>query len=55
MKKYIIFLLLFYPLFTYSNIIEIEGICYNIIEKGGVAEVTKHPARYSGDIIIPEK
>ena len=34
--------------------VEVDGICYNLIEKGKVAEVTKSGYfYYSGDIIIP--
>ena len=35
--------------------VEIDGICYNLIAKGKVAEVTRNFNRsYSGNIIIPE-
>ena len=37
-----------------SNI-KVDGIYYNLIPKGKVAEVIASPNRYSGDIVIPEK
>ena len=35
--------------------VEINGLYYNLIGKGLVAEVTSNPNKYSGDVIIPEK
>ncbi len=37
--------------------VEIDGLWYDVIEKGKVAEVIKHPDAtiYNGDIVIPEK
>ena len=33
--------------------VEVDGIYYNLISKGNVAEVTKGDNKYSGDITIP--
>ena len=33
--------------------VEVDGIYYNLIPKGNVAEVTKGDKNYSGDITIP--
>ena len=33
--------------------VEVDGIYYNLISKGNVAEVTKGDKKYSGDITIP--
>ena len=33
--------------------VEVDGIYYNLISKGNVAEVTKGDKAYSGDITIP--
>ena len=44
-----------------ANILEINGIWYNIIEKGNIAEVVRnhsiktYSGTYSGDIVIPDK
>ncbi len=36
--------------------VEIDGICYNLIKKGNVAEVTRNfNSSYSGNVVIPEK
>ena len=43
------------PLYALADAVEINGIYYNLIEKGKVAEVTKHPNKYTGDVVIPEK
>ena len=33
--------------------VEVDGIYYNLISEGNVAEVTKGDKEYSGDITIP--
>ena len=33
--------------------VEVDGIYYNLISKGNIAEVTKGDKDYSGDITIP--
>ncbi len=40
-----------------ADAVEIDGIWYNLVTKGNVAEVTRNPSDvvYSGDIVIPEK
>lgn len=43
------------PLIALADAVEINGIYYNLIEKGKVAEVTSHPNIYKGDVVIPEK
>lgn len=35
--------------------VEINGLYYNLISKGNIAEVIKGPQSYSGDIVVPEK
>ena len=53
MKKiYVLFLLALLPLVTYADPVEIDGIYYNIVKKTKKAEVTSHPNKYSGDIVI---
>jgi len=37
-----------------QDAVEIDGIYYNLITKGNVAEVTSNPNYYSGDIDLPE-
>lgn len=54
MKRKVVFLLI--ALFTLSvsaEVVEIDGICYNLISKGNIAEVTGCH-HYSGDVVIPE-
>lgn len=56
MKKLILLTLVsILPLIALADAVEIDGIYYNLIEKGKVAEVTKHPNKYTGDVVIPEK
>ena len=43
------------PLLSYADAVEIDGIYYNLVKKAKIAEVTKSPKRYSGDVVIPEK
>ena len=56
MKNHIIStLLLVIPMLSFADVVEIDGICYNLIPKGKVAEVTKKSSgQYTGDIVIPE-
>lgn len=36
-----------------AETVQIDGIYYNLIGKGSIAEVTSNPNKYSGDIVIP--
>jgi len=61
MKKiYFLFLLAFLPLLASADPVEINGIYYNLISKGKIAEVTKNPndgsysGSYSGKVVIPK-
>ena len=56
-KQILLFLvLMMLPMVASADEVEIEGICYNLIEKGKVAEVTRNFNRsYSGNVVIPEK
>ncbi len=38
-----------------ADAVEIDGIYYNLIDKGNAAEVTSNPNKYSGSVAIPEK
>ena len=48
------FLLALLPLVASADTVEIDGIYYNLIPKGKVAEVTSNPNKYIGAIEIPE-
>ena len=56
MKKQIISLIIIVllPMAANADAVEIDGIYYNLIPKGKVAEVTSNPKKYAGSIIIPE-
>ena len=41
------------PMMANADAVEIDGIYYNIISKGEIAEVTSNPNNYSGDLVIP--
>ena len=51
----LLFLLALLPLTAMADAIEINGIYYNLVEKAKIAEVTWHPNKYTGDVVIPEK
>lgn len=54
MKKIeLFFLLLYLPLFASAVTIEVDGIYFNLITKGKIAEVVPKAEGYKGDIIIP--
>ena len=57
-KRFIVLMttLVFSVIFSISSFaydVEVDGIYYNLISKGNVAEVTKGDKEYSGDITIP--
>lgn len=53
-KSFIFFLFAFVPVLLWADPVEIDGIFYNLIEKGKIAEVTLGNKDYSGEIVIPE-
>ena len=55
-KQFCLLLALLLPMMVTANAVEINGICYNLIQKGDsyLAEVTSNPNHYVGNIIIPE-
>ena len=53
-KQLLLLVLMMLPLMVSAEVVEIDGICYNLISKGNIAEVTGNPNRYSGDVVIPE-
>ena len=55
MKQTILsFLLALLPLAASADAVEIDGIYYNLIPKGNVAEVTSNPNKYKGAVTIPQ-
>ena len=55
MKQTILsFLLAILPLIASADAVEIDGIYYNLIPKGNVAEVTWNSNKYTGMVVIPE-
>lgn len=48
------FLFALLPIVASADAVEIDGIYYNLIPKGKVAEVTNGPNEYSGEVVIPE-
>lgn len=56
MKKYVLFIIMvLLPLMASADAVEINGIYYNLVTKGKIAEVTSNPNNYSGIVVIPEK
>ena len=56
MKKLLLFFVtIMLPMVAIADSVEIDGIYYNLISKGKLAEVTSKPSYYSGSISIPEK
>ena len=52
-KVYILCLIAILPLMASADKVEIDGIYYNLITKGNVAEVKSNPNFYTGSVIIP--
>ena len=42
------------PILASAESIEIKGVYYNLDAVGKTAEVTKHPNKYTGDVVIPK-
>ncbi len=56
MKKHLLLaILMLLPLVASADTVEIDGICYNLVPKAKLAEVTSNPNKYSGEVVIPEK
>ena len=43
------------PLSASADVVEIDGIYYNLINKAKEAEVARIPYNYSGSLVIPDK
>lgn len=54
-KQLLLLMMMLLPMETCAEAVEIDGLYYNLITKGKVAEVTSNPQKYSGNVIIPEK
>ena len=54
-KLLVLILAMFMPMMVNADTVEIDGIYYNLVSADKIAEVTKNPSYYHGDIIIPEK
>jgi hypothetical protein len=52
-RKFLLILLALFTLSVSAEVVEIDGISYNLISKGNIAEVTGNSHR-SGDVVIPE-
>ena len=56
MKKYMLSIfLLALPILASAYDCQVDGIYYNLISKGNVAEVTRGETRYSGSVVIPDR
>lgn len=54
-KELLLFVMLVLPMLASADAVEINGIYYNLVSKANHAEVTSHPNKYSGSVVIPEK
>ena len=54
-KQLLLFLVLLFPVQIWADAVKINGIYYNLITKGKVAEVTSNPEKYTGIVDIPSK
>ena len=54
-KQLLLLVLMLLPVVANADPVEIDGIYYNLITKGKVAEVARNPNNYSGSVIIPNK
>ena len=54
-KLFTLFLLALLPLMASANAVEVGGIYYNLDRKSLTAEVTSHPDKYTGNVVIPQR
>ena len=55
MKKfYFLFLMMLLPLAVSADAVQIDGIYYNLNVENQVAQVTRNPNKYSGEVLIPK-
>jgi hypothetical protein len=54
-KQLLLFVLMLWPMVTFADVVEIDGIYYNLIKKAKTAEVTSNPNYYSGSVVVPDK
>ena len=54
-KQLLLLVMMLLPMMAMADAVEIDGIYYNLITKGKIAEVTNNPNKYSGSVAIPEK
>jgi hypothetical protein len=55
MKKILLLLvMILLPMVASEAAVEIDGIYYNLISEGKIAEVTNNPDKYTGNVVIPE-
>lgn len=54
-QTFLAILLMIMPIMADAETVEVDGIYYNLISKGNIAEVTKNPNGYNitGDLVIP--
>ena len=56
MKKHLLLLaMILLPMVASADVVEIDGIYYNLISKTKTAEVTRKSSGYTGNIVIPDK
>ena len=52
-KLFLLLAMMVLPIVASADAVEIDGIYYNLITKGQVAEVTENPNFYTGSVDIP--
>ena len=53
-KQLLLLVMILLPMVASADPVEIDGIYYNLITKGKIAEVTKNPNGYTETVVIPE-
>lgn len=50
-KQLLLLVMILLPLAASADAVKIDGIYYNLITKGNIAEVTSNPNKYTGSIV----
>ena len=53
-KELLLLMMILLPMVASADAVEIDGIYYNLIHEVKIAEVTRNPNGYTGNVVIPE-
>ena len=52
-KRLVFVMMMLLPIMAGAEVVEIDGVYYEVVPKGKVAKVTSNPIKYTGRVNIP--